>query len=230
MTLAFLIGLSLAITNAVFPPGRRAAAIAAYFGVGYAVATPLPALGGALAHAIGWRACFFVVPVIAALGLAITWRYVPETVRADRRLDVAGLALFAVALLGLIFGTSRMETGIDAVGVASIAVGLAAGCGFVMRELRTQDPALDMRVFRSSQFNAAVTAGRDVQHRARRVDGAAGLLPGHDPQGIARAVRLPADSRHRDGGSGGLLRRPGRQPVRYPHRARRRACRSCSPA
>ena len=159
VTLAFLIGLSLAITNAVFPPGRRAAAIAAYFGVGYAVATPLPALGGALAHAIGWRACFLVVPVIAALGLAVTWRFVPETVHTGRRLDVLGLILFAIALLGLIFGTSRMETGIDASGLASVAVGVAAGCAFVMHELRTPAPALDMRVFRSSQFNAAVTAG-----------------------------------------------------------------------
>jgi MFS family permease len=159
VALAFLVGLSLAITNAVFPPGRRAAAIAAYFGVGYAVATPLPALGGALAHAIGWRACFFVVPVIAALGLAITWRYVPETMRAGRRLDFLGLALFAVALLGIIFGTSRMETGVDLSGVVSVAVGLAAACGFVLHELHTPDPALDMRVFRSSRFNAAVTAG-----------------------------------------------------------------------
>ena len=94
VSLAFLIGLSLALTNAVFPPGRRAAAIAAYFGVGYAVATPLPALGGMLAHAIGWRACFFVVPVIAAIGLLITWRFVPETTPAARRLDLPGLALF----------------------------------------------------------------------------------------------------------------------------------------
>lgn len=159
VTLAFLIGLSLAITNAVFPPGRRAGAIAAYFGVGYAVATPLPALGGALAHAIGWRACFFVVPLIAVIGLVITWRYVPETARADRRLDLPGMALFAIALLGLIFGTSRMETGFDLVGVASLAVGLLAGCGFVLQELRTPAPALDMCVFRSSRFNAAVTAG-----------------------------------------------------------------------
>lgn len=159
VTLAFLIGLSLAITNAVFPPGKRAAAIAAYFGVGYAVATPLPALGGALAHAIGWRACFFVVPVITAVCLAITWRFVPETVHTGRRLDPLGLALFAVALLGIIFGASRMETGVDAVGIASVAVGLVAACGFVIQELHTSDPALDMRVFRSSRFNAAVTAG-----------------------------------------------------------------------
>ena len=159
VTLAFLIGLSLAITNAVFPPGERAAAIAAYFGVGYAVSTPLPAISGALAHAISWRACFFAVPLIAAVGLLITWRYVPETVRATRRLDVVGMALFAVALLGLVFGISRVETGINVVGVAAIAVGLAAGGGFVMQELRTRDPALDMRVFRSGRFNAAVTAG-----------------------------------------------------------------------
>ncbi|WNG93624.1 MFS transporter [Mycobacterium sp. ITM-2016-00318] len=159
VSLAFLIGLSLALTNAVFPPGKRAAAIAAYFGVGYAVATPLPALAGMLAHAIGWRACFFVVPVIAAIGLLITWRFVPETTPAARRLDLPGLALFAVALLGLIFGTSRMETGVDAVGLVSIGIGLAAGGAFVMQELRTADPALDMRVFRSSRFNAAVAAG-----------------------------------------------------------------------
>ncbi|MGX9789706.1 MFS transporter [Mycobacterium sp. MMS18-G62] len=159
VTLAFLIGLSLAITNAVFPPRRRAAAIAAYFGVGYAVATPMPAVSGALAHAFGWRACFFVVPILAVLGLLITWRYVPETVRATRRLDVLGMALFAVALLGLIFGISRVETGINTLGVAAIAVGLVAAAAFVIQERRTQDPALDMRVFRSGRFNAAVTAG-----------------------------------------------------------------------
>ncbi|WP_234794306.1 MFS transporter [Mycolicibacterium flavescens] len=159
VTLAFLIGLSLAITNAVFPPGRRAAAIAAYFGVGYAVATPLPAISGALGHAIGWRACFFVVPVIAAIGLLVTWRFVPDTVRATRRLDVLGMALFAIALLGLIFGMSRIETGFNALGVAAIGVAVVAGALFVLQELNTRDPALDMRVFRSGRFNAAVTAG-----------------------------------------------------------------------
>lgn len=156
---AFLVGLSLAITNAVFPPGRRAAAIAAYFGVGYAVATPMPAISGALGHAFGWRGCFFVVPVIAALGCVITWRFVPETVRATRRLDLIGMALFAVALLGLIFGISRIETGINTLGVSAIAGGLVAAVAFVIREWHADAPALDLRVFRSGRFNAAVTAG-----------------------------------------------------------------------
>ena len=159
ITFAFLIGLSLAITNTVFPPGRRAAAIAAYFGVGYAVATPMPAISGALGHAIGWRACFFVVPVIAALGLFITWRFVPETVRATRSLDPAGMALFAVTLLAMIYGISRIETGINTTGLTAIGIGLVAGVAFVLRELRARHPALDLRVFRSGRFNAAVAAG-----------------------------------------------------------------------
>ena len=57
VALAFLLGLSLAIVNAVFPPGRRATAIALYFGAGFAIATPLPALGSVLAsHSAGAHA------------------------------------------------------------------------------------------------------------------------------------------------------------------------------
>ena len=159
VALAFLLGLSLAIVNAVFPPGRRAAAIALYFGVGYAIAAPLPALGSLLATHIGWRACFLVAPVIALVALAITLRYIPETPRAARRLDVPGLVLIALALLGLIYGISRQETGVDVVGVVAMLVGLVAAVGFVMRELRTPEPALDLRIFGSGRFNAAVIAG-----------------------------------------------------------------------
>ncbi len=159
VALAFLLGLSLAIVNAVFPPGRRATAIALYFGAGFAVATPLPALGSVLATHIGWRACFLVTPAIAVLTLAITLRYVPETPRAARTLDVPGLVLVAVALLGLIYGISRLETGVNAGAIAAILVGLVAAAGFVIRELRTPEPALDLRIFGSGRFNAAVTAG-----------------------------------------------------------------------
>jgi hypothetical protein len=42
---AFLLGLSLALINAVFPPQRRAGAIAAYLAAGFALTTPMPAIG-----------------------------------------------------------------------------------------------------------------------------------------------------------------------------------------
>ncbi len=159
VALAFLLGLSLAIVNAVFPAGRRATAIARYFGAGFVVATPLPALGGVLTAHLGWRACFLVTPAIAVLTLAITLRYVPETPRAARSLDVPGLVLIAAALLGLIYGISRLDTGIDAGALVAILVSLVAAVGFVIRELRTCEPALDLRIFGSGRFNAAVIAG-----------------------------------------------------------------------
>lgn len=159
VALAFLLGLSLAIINAVFPPGRRAAAIALYFGAGYAIVTPLPALASVLASLIGWRACFLVTPIIAVLTLAITLRYVPETPRAPPGPSTCQVWCSSPALLGLIYGISRLETGVNAGAIASILMGLVAGIGFVIRELRTPEPALDLRIFGSGRFNAAVIAG-----------------------------------------------------------------------
>jgi hypothetical protein len=72
---------------------------------------------------------------------------------------VPGLVLVAVALLGVIYGISRLEAGIDVVAVAALLTGLLAAAGFVAREVRTPAPALDLRIFRSGRFNAAATAG-----------------------------------------------------------------------
>jgi len=156
---AFLLGLSLAIVNAVFPPAGRAGAIAAYLGVGHALVVFQPALGGWLTSHYGWRACFLVTPAIAALTLVITAKYVPETVRANRKLDLVGILLVAVALILVIYGLTELQDGFNAGALGLIALGLALGAAFVWWEANNQSPALDMRLFRSGRFNAALTAG-----------------------------------------------------------------------
>lgn len=156
---AFVLGLSLAIVNAVFPPGRRAAAIAAYLGAGHALSVFQPALAGWMAGNFGWRTCFLVTPVLAALTLVITLRFVPETVKDQRRLDIPGIALVAVALVSVIYGLTELQDGFSAGALGFIAVGLAVGVAFVRWEMRTEAPALDMRLFRSGRFNAALIAG-----------------------------------------------------------------------
>ena len=156
---AFVLGLSLAIINAVFPPGRRAAAIAAYLGAGHALAVFQPALGGWLASHYGWRTCLLVTPVLAALTLVITVRYVPETVRDQRRLDVVGIALIAAGLVTFIYGLTELQGGFNTGALGLIAVGVALGIAFVVWERRTDSPALDMRIFNSGRFNAALIAG-----------------------------------------------------------------------
>ena len=156
---AFLVGLSLAIINAVFPPGRRAGAIAAYLGAGYALIVFQPVLGSLLVEHFGWRTGFLVAPALALLTLVITARYVPETPRAERRIDAAGLVLIAAALLGGIYGISRLQGGLHTGAVVPILLGVTAAALFVVRELRIDHPALDLRLFASPRFNAAVGAG-----------------------------------------------------------------------
>lgn len=156
---AFLLGLSLALINAVFPPHRRAAAIALYLGAGFALTTPMPAIGSLLAEHLGWRTGFLVAPVAAVVALAIHLRFVPETQRAPRKLDVAGLVLIAVALLAFVYGVSQLQRGIGSGAMVPLVIGVVAAAGFLARERRTPDPALDLRIFSSGRFNAAVTAG-----------------------------------------------------------------------
>ena len=156
---ALLLGLSLAIVNDVFPPERQAAAISMYLGASFAFSAPQPAIGSLLAEHFGWRVGFLVAPVVAVITMLITLRYVPETVRAPRKPDFVGVGLVAVALLAIVYGISRLAEGLKPGAVVPIVIGLVAAIGFVIRELRTPSPALDLRIFRSKSVSVAVSAG-----------------------------------------------------------------------
>lgn len=156
---AFLTGLSLAIMNAVFPRDRRAGAIAGYLAAVYAFGVVPATVGSLLAERIGWRSGFLVTPALAILVLVITLRYVPETQSAHRRTDIVGLLLIATALIGLTYGVSVLQSGLSLAAMAPILTGVLAAAAFVWWELRCDDPALDLRIFRSPRFNAVVIAG-----------------------------------------------------------------------
>jgi len=156
---AFLSALSLAIMNAVFPPERRARAIAQYLAVVYAFGVLPPTVGSLLADHVGWRSGLLVTPVLAVLVVVITVRYVPETATSHRRIDIAGLLLVATALIGVTYGISQLQSSVNSAALIPILIGILAGVGFVWWELRCDDPALDMRIFGSPRFNAVVSAG-----------------------------------------------------------------------
>jgi MFS family permease len=156
---AFLSGLSLAIMNAVFPPERRARAIAQYLAVVYVFGVFPPTAGSLLTEHIGWRTGLLVTPVLAVLVVVITVRYVPETASSHRRIDIAGLLLVATALIGVTYGISQFQSGVNPSALIPILIGLLAGAAFVWWELRCDDPALEMRIFRSPRFNAVLSAG-----------------------------------------------------------------------
>ena len=129
--------------------------------LGAGLATGPPA--GILAPS--WRWIFYANVPIALVALVLAWAVAPgwDTPRRPGRVDLPGAVLFGLALLSALVGltligtTEIAGTGIDpmAVTLALLAVALAATLAFVVRGLRTPDPFIDPRLFRSLPFSAA---------------------------------------------------------------------------
>lgn len=90
-----MLGLSLAVINAVFPPGRRATMIALYFGVGFAIATPLPALGSMRTVLVG------------GLGVMLAGLLLLRTFDENNLLAVVFVALVLDVVGGAFVGTPQ---------------------------------------------------------------------------------------------------------------------------
>lgn len=108
-----------------------------------------PSLGGLLLGVSGWRAVFVVNVPLALLCLVLGAVRLPRTRVAHRgvraalhRVDPPGIALFAVTTVALLFALLHPDAG----AVAPALVAVAAGAGLVVRELRTPEPFLDLRV------------------------------------------------------------------------------------
>jgi len=104
---AIMVPQVLAITHTIFPPDERPKAYGLYGAVTGLAAIVGPLIAGLLLEydpfGFGWRSIFLVNVPIGIVAFALAARKVPES-RADhtRRLDLAGVALLAVALLGLL--------------------------------------------------------------------------------------------------------------------------------
>ena len=157
---ALVISLALAIVSAAYPPERRGAAIGILEGITGLAVVGGPVLGGAISQGLSWEWIFWVnVPIgLAALPLVLV--KIEETFGSDISLDVRGLALVGGGALGVVWGLVRGNTaGWGSLEVVlALAVGAALVAAFVVWELRTREPMLPMRFFRSRAFSAGNAA------------------------------------------------------------------------
>jgi EmrB/QacA subfamily drug resistance transporter len=150
---------SLAILEASFAPGDRAAAIGAWSGLGGVLTAVGPFLGGWLVESASWRWIFLINIPFAAVVLWVGLRHVPETrnEHAPDGLDVGGAILTVLGLAGVIGGLTRgPEAGwTDPLTLLALAVGVACLVAFVAVEQRTPHPLVPLQIFTSTQFSAA---------------------------------------------------------------------------
>jgi EmrB/QacA subfamily drug resistance transporter len=151
---------AMAIVATTFPaPAERARAIGVFGSMSGLALVLGPILGGALVDGFGWRAVFWVNVPIVAVALVATALFVPESRAARaRRFDPVGQALVVVVLGSLVAAiiearplgwTSPVILGLLAVS----ALGVLAIRAY---EPRRADPLLELRLFRSVPFSAAI--------------------------------------------------------------------------
>jgi len=154
---AIVTPLTLTILSGAVPPARRGLALGIWGGVsGLAVALG-PVVGGAVVEGLSWQWIFWLNVPIGVVLLPIAWRRLSESKGANRALDLPGLGLASVGLLGVVWGLVRgNEHGWTSLGVAGpIAAGVVLLGAFVWWELRTPEPMVPMRFFRKRAFSAA---------------------------------------------------------------------------
>jgi MFS transporter, DHA2 family, multidrug resistance protein len=119
-----------------------------------------PLVGGVLLEWFHWGSVFLVaVPVMAAL-LLLGPKLLPEYKDPNAgRIDPASVALSLAAVLTTIYALKRMaEHGFAWTSLALLLIGLAIGVVFVRRQQALPYPLLDLKLFRSAAFSAAIAA------------------------------------------------------------------------
>jgi MFS family permease len=125
-----------------------------------------PLVGGALVSTVDWYAVFAINAPICVVVFMLAWYVLPWDVRQHPRrargvresietFDVVGVVLFGVALVSTLwFLLSVPETPTWWL----LATGVAAGGLFVRRELRAQDPVVDLAALRANPALVSIYA------------------------------------------------------------------------
>jgi EmrB/QacA subfamily drug resistance transporter len=153
---AIVLPLTLTLLSEAVPAEKRGLAIGAWSGIsGLGVALG-PVVGGAVVDGISWHWIFWLNVPTGLVLVPLAMRYLTESHGPAGRLDLPGMGLAGLGLLGVVFGIVRGE----ALGwtstpiVASIAAGLVLLVAFLAWERRAHAPMLPLRFFRSRAFSA----------------------------------------------------------------------------
>jgi EmrB/QacA subfamily drug resistance transporter len=151
---AIVTPLTLTLLSAAVPKERRGLALGAWGGIGGLAVALGPVVGGAIVQGIAWQWIFWLnVPIgIALIPLALS--RLDESRGPSSRLDLPGLGLASVGLLGIVWGLVRGngQGWSSPEIVASLIAGAAVLAAFIAWELRAPSPMLPMRFFRNRTF------------------------------------------------------------------------------
>jgi EmrB/QacA subfamily drug resistance transporter len=151
---------AMAIVANTFPePAERARAIGVFGSMSGLALALGPILGGVLVDGLGWHSVFWINVPIAAVTIVCTALFVPESRAARaRRFDPVGQLLMVLMLGSVVYAIieSRWLGWTSPVILGLLVVAVLSALGLVAYEPRRTDPLLELRLFRSVPFSAAI--------------------------------------------------------------------------
>src|SRR5512132_4212385 len=157
-----IIPLSQAILWEIFPFHQRGLAMAVW-GVGFILGPILgPTVGGYLADEWSWRWIFYINLPVGLVGfvLASACLFDSPYMRRAARIDWWGLGLMIAGFgcLQLVLDRGEREDWFDSSAIVLMTiVAVCALAGFLIRELTTREPIVDLTVFADRNFATGVT-------------------------------------------------------------------------
>ncbi len=153
---AALIPLGFAMLPTLFPDRSQQARAVSMWALASTAGLPLgPIIGGLLLDHFWWGSVFLINVPLAAIGAIALIALLPEARSASPlALDVPGAVLSAVGLAGVIYGfINAGQHGWGSVGTwTPIVAGLALLGGFVVWELHSTHPLIELSLFTNRHF------------------------------------------------------------------------------
>ncbi|HEX9747417.1 MAG TPA: DHA2 family efflux MFS transporter permease subunit [Methylomirabilota bacterium] len=142
-----------------FAPARRGRAMAAY-SMGVIVAPIMgPTVGGWITDSYSWRWIFYINLPVGLLALAMTQAFIEDPPYLQRttlrRIDYWGLAFMAIGLAALqvVLDKGQQDDWLAAVWIRwALTLSTAAMVAFVVRELVTDEPIVNLRILGDRNF------------------------------------------------------------------------------
>ena len=158
---AMIMPLSLTLLSAAVPPERRNVALGIWGAIGGAAVALGPLVGGAVTSGWSWQYIFWLNVPVGLVLIPLAWWKLSESRGARARLDLVGVVMVSIGLLGVVLGLveGNSHGWTSATVLTSFVVGVSALVGFGAWELRSDHPMLDIRLFRDRGFTSVnVTA------------------------------------------------------------------------
>ena len=150
---------TLSLIRTMFADARQRTVAISAWAVSLSVGGALgPVVGGVLLEHFWWGSVFLVAVPVMVLLLVVGPVVLPEyRSPSGARLDLVSVVLSLATILSVIWGLKELaKDGFSVLAVVAIGLGLALGFVFVRRQGRLAAPLIDLRLFRSSVFSAAL--------------------------------------------------------------------------